>query len=1036
MAENDKDTRSPLSGDAPDMPGTPGADMPAGTSAASGTPAAPGKGSELSGDSAAPASSGASGSAAAPAETGEENAAAPTRPGRFGRLTQDEGVRKLTGMYRNWFLDYASYVILERAVPHVEDGLKPVQRRILHAMKTVDDGRYNKVAGIVGETMKYHPHGDASIKDALVQLGQKDLLIDCQGNWGNILTGDEAAAGRYIEARLSKFALDVVFNRKTTEWMRSYDGRNDEPVTLPIKFPLLLAQGSDGIAVGLASKILPHNFVELINAAIAHLEGRDFQLYPDFPTGGMADVSRYNDGLRGGAVKVRAKISKIDKRTLAITEIPYTTTTESIKESIIKANDKGKIKIRKVDDNTADKVEIVIQVAPDESSDKTIDALYAFTDCEVSIAPNACVIWDEKPHFLGVKEILRRSAEHTKYLLGRELEIRLGELQEAWHAASLERIFIEHRLYQLIEGCKTREEAYAAVDKGLEPFKKQLRREVTTEDVQKLTELKFIRISRYDTEKADNEIRQIEEDIRSTQYHLAHLTEYAVAWYERIRDKYGKGRERRTELREFDSIEATKVAVTNARLYVDRAEGFFGIGKSMKDAEPVCDCSDIDDVIVFTKEGRYVITKVSDKAFFQKGIYYIGVFKRNDERTIYNVLYRDGKNGPLMMKRCAIKGVTRDKEYDITKGTPKSEILYMSVNPNGEAEVLKVYFKPRPRLKKVIVDLDFSTLAIKGRQSQGNLFSRYGIHKIVLKERGASTLGGLNVWFDEDVRRLNSDGRGKWLGEFKGDDKLIVWTSKNQYYITGYDLGQHFPDETVRVDRYDPDRIYSLCYYDRGQRYYYMKRFTAETSDRLQAFLDEDADFVCVTDCRGAQLEIAYKGAHATRPADLVDVDEFVGVKSHRAKGKRLTTYDVAALRFVEPELPPEPDGEEVPSDGDPDGAFGGGNPAAAADGAAVGSEDAGNAGNASGNAGHDGHDGHAGNGAVPGNPEGPAGNVPGAAGRDAVSRTGKPAAAKPVAATHGLPQSGTVAGGVEFEIERAKGDADEVIDPEQLNLF
>ena len=583
MAENDKDTRSPLSGDAPDMPGTPGADMPAGTFAASGTPAAPGKGSELSGDSAAPASSGASGSAAAPAETGEENAAAPTRPGRFGRLTQDEGVRKLTGMYRNWFLDYASYVILERAVPHVEDGLKPVQRRILHAMKTVDDGRYNKVAGIVGETMKYHPHGDASIKDALVQLGQKDLLIDCQGNWGNILTGDEAAAGRYIEARLSKFALDVVFNRKTTEWMRSYDGRNDEPVTLPIKFPLLLAQGSDGIAVGLASKILPHNFVELINAAIAHLEGRDFQLYPDFPTGGMADVSRYNDGLRGGAVKVRAKISKIDKRTLAITEIPYTTTTESIKESIIKANDKGKIKIRKVDDNTADKVEIVIQVAPDESSDKTIDALYAFTDCEVSIAPNACVIWDEKPHFLGVKEILRRSAEHTKYLLGRELEIRLGELQEAWHAASLERIFIEHRLYQLIEGCKTREEAYAAVDKGLEPFKKQLRREVTTEDVQKLTELKFIRISRYDTEKADNEIRQIEEDIRSTQYHLAHLTEYAVAWYERIRDKYGKGRERRTELREFDSIEATKVAVTNARLYVDRAEGLRLLGHRRRD---------------------------------------------------------------------------------------------------------------------------------------------------------------------------------------------------------------------------------------------------------------------------------------------------------------------------------------------------------------------------------------------------------------------------------------------------------------------
>ncbi len=853
---------------------------------------------------------------------GAEDTAAPARKGRYDRLTQEEGgVRKLTGMYKNWFLDYASYVILERAVPHVEDGLKPVQRRILHAMKVVDDGRYNKVANLVGQTMQYHPHGDASIKDALVQLGQKELLIDCQGNWGNILTGDEAAAGRYIEARLSKFALDVVFNKKTTEWMLSYDGRKEEPVTLPIKFPLLLAQGADGIAVGLASKILPHNFVELLDAAIAHLEGRDFVLYPDFPTGGMADVSRYNDGLRGGAVKVRARISKIDKRTLAITEIPFTTTTESIKESIIKANEKGKIKIRKVDDNTADKVEIVIQVSPDESSDKTIDALYAFTDCEVSISPNACVIWEEKPHFLGVKEILRRSADHTKWLLGRELEIRLGELNEAWHAASLERIFIENKLYQLIEGCKTREEAYTAVDKGLEPFKKSLRREVTPDDVQRLTELKFIRISRFDSEKADNDIKQIEADIKQTQHDLAHLTEYAVAYYTRIREKYGKGRERRTELREFDSIEATKVAVTNAKLYVDRAEGFFGIGKSMKDAELVCDCSDIDDVIVFTRDGRYVITKVSDKAFFDKGIYYIGVFKRNDERTIYNILYRDGKNGPIMMKRCAIKGITRDKEYDLTRGTPKSEILYMSVNPNGEAEVLKVYFKPRPRLKKVIVDLDFSTLAIKGRQSQGNLFSRYGIHKIVLKERGTSTLGGQSIWFDEDVRRLNADGRGTLLGEFKGDDKLVVWTSKNQYYTTGFDLGQHFPDETVRVGRYEADRVYSVCYFDRTQGYYYMKRFTAEASDKMQFFLDEEgqADFICMTGQAGSTLEITYKGAHASRPADHIGVDEFVGIKSHRAKGKRLTTFEVAALRFLEPELPPrpEPAGEETNDRGD-----------------------------------------------------------------------------------------------------------------------
>ena len=907
------------------------------------------------------------------------------KAGKFDRLTQDEGgVRKLTGMYKNWFLDYASYVILERAVPHVEDGLKPVQRRILHAMKVVDDGRYNKVANIVGQTMQYHPHGDASIKDALVQLGQKDLLIDCQGNWGNILTGDEAAAGRYIEARLSKFALDVVFNKKTTEWMLSYDGRKEEPVTLPVKFPLLLAQGADGIAVGLASKILPHNFNELIHAAIAHLRGETFQLYPDFPTGGMIDVSRYNDGLRGGAVKVRAKISKIDKRTLSITEIPYTTTTESIKESIVKANEKGKIKIRRVDDNTAERVEIIVQVAPDESSDKTIDALYAFTDCEVSIAPNACVIWDEKPHFMGVSEILRRSAEHTRALLGQELEIRLHELNEAWHAASLERIFIENKLYQLIEGCKTREAAYAAVDKGLEPFKKLLRREVTLEDVQRLTELKFIRISRFDSDKADTEIKGIEAEIKRVRHDLDHLTDYAVAYYERIREKYGKGRERRTELRSFDTIEAAKVAVTNAKLYVDRAEGFFGIGKSMKEAELVCDCSDIDDVIVFTKDGRYIITKVCDKAFFDKNIYYIGVFKRNDERTIYNILYRDGKNGPILMKRCAIKGVTRDKEYDITKGTPKSEILYMSVNPNGEAEVLKVYFKPRPRLKKVIVDLDFSTLAIKGRQSQGNLFSRYGIHKIVLKERGTSTLGSQEIWFDDDVHRLNSEGRGYALGAFKGEDKLLVWTPR-RYYITNYDLQQHFPDDTVFVERYRPERVYAVCYFDREQNYYYLKRFDIESSDKIQFFLDEEGtgDFVCRTGRAGAQLEVTYAGAQASRPPELMDVDGFVGVKSHRAKGKRITTFEVASLRFVEPEDPEEDPADAAPAD---DGPAADGMPAA--NGAAASAEDA----------------------AVAEGielPEEPV-ETPDASGDDEV----------------------------EFSIERPRGDQDDVIDVEQLNLF
>jgi len=831
---------------------------------------------------------------------------------KYVRLTETGTARyRLTGMYKDWFLDYASYVILERAVPHVEDGLKPVHRRILHAMRKIDDGRYNKVANIIGQTMQYHPHGDASIGDALVQLGQKELLIDTQGNWGNILTGDMAAAPRYIEARLSKFALDVVFNPKTTEWMLSYDGRNQEPVTLPVKFPLLLAQGVEGIAVGLASKILPHNFNELIDASVACLRGEPFTLYPDFQTGGLIDVSRYNDGLRGGVVKVRARISKIDKRTLAITEIPYGTTTESIKESIIKANEKGKIKIRKVDDNTAEKVEIIVHVSADESADKTIDALYAFTDCEVSISPNSCVISDEKPHFIGVSEILRRSAERTKHLLGTELRIRLGELDEEWHMASLERIFIENKIYQAIEGKKSREEAYEAVDERLAPFKKLLRREVTHEDVVKLTELRFIRISKYDSAKADNQIKGIEEETERVRHDLEHLTDYAVAWYGRIKEKYGKGRERRTELREFDSIEAAKVVVANAKLYVDREGGFFGIGNAMKKDEYVCDCSDIDEVIVFTQAGNYLVTKVSDKAFYAPGIQYIGVFKRNDERTIYNVLYRDGEKGPIMMKRCAIKGVTRDREYAITKGTPGSRILYMSVNPNGEAEVLKIMFKQRTRLKKAIVDLDFSKLAIKGRSSQGNLFSRYAIHKIQVKERGASTLAGQNIWFDEDVMRLNTDGRGRLLGEFQGDDKIIVFTSKGQYYTTGYDTGHHFPEDTIRVEKYAPDRIYSVAYYDADSRYYYLKRFAAEASDnRMQSFIDDSnprSRMTALSADRYPQLEITYGGAHRTRPADLVDVEQFIGVKSHRAKGKRLTTYDVAALRFTEP-LRPDPD--------------------------------------------------------------------------------------------------------------------------------
>jgi len=848
-----------------------------------------------------------------PAEAPSAENAEVVPGGKFGRLTvEGPDRRKLTGMYKDWFLDYASYVILERAVPHVEDGLKPVQRRILHAMKKLDDGRYNKVANIIGSTMQYHPHGDASIGDALVQLGQKDLLIDCQGNWGNTLTGDGAAAPRYIEARLSRFALDVVFNPKVTEWMLSYDGRNQEPVTLPVKFPLLLAQGVEGIAVGLASKILPHNFNELIDASIASLRGEPFELWPDFPSGGMADVSRYNDGLRGGTVKIRAKINKIDKRTLAITEIPYGTTTESIKESIIKANDKGKIKIKKVDDNTSDQVEIIIHVSNDESSDRTIDALYAFTDCEVSISPNACVIMDEKPHFMGVSEILRRCAARTRELLRRELEIRMEELEEDWHMSSLEKIFIENKIYLRLEEAVSREAAYVAVGEGLEPFARLLRREITRDDIVRLTELRMIRISRYDSFKADEHIAHVEEEIEKVKHDLNHLTDYAVNYFLRIKEKYGKGRDRKTELRAFDSIEATKVVVANAKLYVDRKEGFFGIGAAMRKDEFVCDCSDIDDVILFTKEGKYIITKVTEKAFFAKNIYHIGIFKRNDERTIYNVLYRDGQGGPLMMKRCAIKGITRDREYDITKGTPRSEILYMSVNPNGEAEILKVYFKPRPRLKKLIVDLNFGELAIKGRQSQGNLFSRYAIHKIVLKERGASTLGGIDVWYDDEIRRLNTDGRGKPLGEFVGGDKLIVMTNKGLYYTTGYDLGVHFPEDTIRVEKYDGGRVYSVVYFDGEQNYYYVKRFAAEQSDKMQSFVDETAGshLTAISGDRYPQLLVGYGGAHAGRPDDAIDVEAFIGVKSHRAKGKRLTTLTVERIAFGEPlDKDPVPEG-------------------------------------------------------------------------------------------------------------------------------
>lgn len=817
----------------------------------------------------------------------------------------------LSGMYKDWFLDYASYVILERAVPHIYDGLKPVQRRIMHAMKRLDDGRYNKVANIIGYTMQYHPHGDASIGDALVQLGQKDLLVDSQGNWGNILTGDGAAAPRYIEARLSKFALDVVFNPKTTEWKKSYDGRNDEPVTLPVKFPLLLAQGVEGIAVGLASKILPHNFNELVDAAIAYLKGKDFELFPDFPTGGIADFSKYNDGVRGGSVKVRAKIEKEDKKTLKITELPFGKTTQSLIDSILKANDKGKIKIRKIDDNTAEYVEILIHLPAATSPDQTIDALYAFTDCEISISPNSCVIEDSKPVFIGVSKILKYSADNTVKLLKEELEIKKRELQEAWHLSSLEKIFIENRIYHDIEECETWESVIKTIDKGLEPFKKKLLREVTEEDIVKLTEIKIKRITRFDVKKADEYIKGIENELKEVQNHLDHIIDFAINYYKQIRKKHGDGRDRKTEIRNLDTIAATQVVVANEKLYVNREEGF--IGTSLKKDEFVSECSDIDEVIVFLRDGRYIITKVDDKVFVGKDIMHVAVFKRNDDRTIYNIIYRDGLNGAIMVKRCAIKGITRDKEYDITKGTSKSKILYMTANPNGEAEIVKVYLRPRPRLKKPIFEFDFSELAIKGRQSMGNILTKYAVHKIVLKDEGVSTLGGRKIWFEEEVLRLNADGRGKYLGEFHGDDKILVITKSGNYRLTSYDLMNHFEDDVMRVEKFRPEKIFSAVYYDADLEYYYVKRFTIDPTDKLTSFIgdNEESRLIQLTEVEYPRLEVTFGGRHKDRENDIIEVADFIGVKSYKARGKRLSNYEVKVVKELEPLIVKEETHEE-----------------------------------------------------------------------------------------------------------------------------
>jgi len=810
-------------------------------------------------------------------------------------------VLTLSGMYQDWFLDYASYVILERAVPHLNDGLKPVQRRILHAMKRLDDGRFNKVANIIGHTMQFHPHGDASIGDALVQLGQRDLLIETQGNWGNILTGDGAAAPRYIEARLSKFANDVVFNPKTTEWKLSYDGRNKEPVTLPVKFPLLLAQGIEGIAVGLASKILPHNFNELIDATILHLQEKPFELSPDFPTGGLADFTRYNDGIRGGQVRVRAKISKIDKKTLAITELPYGKTTISLIESIIKASERGKIKVKRIDDNTAENVEILVHLAPGVSSDKTIDALFAFTDCEISISPNSCVIDEEKPDFMGVSDILKRSARSTVDLLTLELEIRKKELQDSWHQSSLEKIFIENRIYRSIEKCETWESIIETINQGLEPFKKLLSREVTRDDIIRLTEIKIKRISKYDSKKADEQIREIEAEIEEVNNHLANIISYTINYFRQIKKKHGKDRERKTEIKNFDTIVATKVVAKNAKLYVNREEGF--AGTSLKKDEYVCDCSDIDEIIVFLRDGRYMITKIADKLFIGKNIIHIAVFKKNDNRTIYNTVYRDGRKGNVMVKRTAVTGVTRDKEYHITRGKADSKVLYFSANPNGEAEIIKIHLKPKPRLKNLTFEFDFSELTIKGRDSIGNIMTKKPVLKITLKERGVSTLGGRKIWFDEDVNRLNADSRGRFLGEFSANDKILVITKSGTFRLSNFDLANHYEDDILVLEKFDSSKVYSSIYYDGKLKYYYVKRFTIEPNEKALSFINghSESRLVSLTEVEYPRFEIEFGGKNKNRESEIIEVAEFIGIKSYKAKGKRLTNYHVENIKELEP---------------------------------------------------------------------------------------------------------------------------------------
>ena len=826
-------------------------------------------------------------------------------------------VHHLSGMYQNWFLDYASYTILDRAVPHIEDGLKPVQRRILHSMKRMDDGRYNKVANIVGHTMQFHPHGDASIGDALVQMGQKDLLIDTQGNWGNILTGNKAAAPRYIEARLSKFALDCVFNPKTTEWQMSYDGRNKEPITLPVKFPLLLAQGAEGIAVGLSTKVMPHNFVEICDAAISYLHNEEFHLYPDFPTGGSIDVSKYNDGQRGGVLKVRAKIEKLDPKTLVIREIPYSKTTETLIDSILKAVDKGKIKARHVEDLTAAKVEIQVQLAPGVSSDKTLDALYAFSDCEINISPNCCVIEDNKPQFLTISDVLRHSVDRTKDLIRQELEIRKNELLEQLHFASLEKIFIEERIYKdkKFEQAPDIDSVCEHIDDRLTPFYPQMIREVTKDDILRLLEIKMQRILKFNKEKADELMARIKAEIEQIDRDLANLVEVTADWFRFLKDKYGKDHPRLTEIRNFDTIEATKVVEANQKLYINRQDGFIGTG--LKKDEFVCNCSDIDDIIIFYRDGKFKVVRVAEKLFVGKNILWLGVFKKNDQRTIYNVVYRDGPKGTYFIKRFNVPAITRDREYDITAGTKGSRVLYFTANPNGEAEIIKVTLDPNPKLRRIFFDKDFSEVGIKGRAAKGVILTKFQVHRIGLKSHGHSTLGGRKVWYDPDVNRLNYDEHGRLLGEFNDGEQILVVLQNGDYYLTGFDINNHFEDNIQLIEKYEADKVWSCVLFDAdNQGYPYVKRFLLEATKRKQNYLGENPNSkqILLTDTVYPRLQVVYGGADEFRGTEEVDVEQFIAVKGYKAKGKRLTTYQTASITELEPTRFPEPPNTEEAS--------------------------------------------------------------------------------------------------------------------------